>query len=287
VDGSYDFLAELRRLLRVYRLFERSMSLLNGGIIAVLFYMAALFLGIPAFFRFYWQDSFFASAPAAASLILGLIGAKLLSRWSDYDLFAHLEGSLSEKTKAAYDNRRSDSVVMQSLAEDVKRSLSKVGAKDLINNRRLNLGDRSFPTFQAKAGALVLLIAVTAIFSQSQAGDEITPHPFKPLADLRDRAADLFGEEEIPEGGQAGAGISGEIYGKPSLAVLEEVNLELILYPGSAAGFRSRETDPMDRLFTVSEPGEGVAVATELYIESLPPQHREIIKRYFENLATI
>jgi hypothetical protein len=27
-------------------------------------------------------------------------------------------------------------------------------------------------------------------------------------------------------------------------------------------------------------------VPTDLYIESLPPQHREIIKRYFENLAT-
>ncbi len=286
MDSSYEFLADLRRLVRVYHRFEQSLYLLNAGIITGLIYIVALFLGIPAFFRFYWEDSVFALAPAIFSLILGLLGGRVLGRWSKADFFAHLEESLSEKTKAAYDNRDSDSVVMRSLAEDVKRRLSKVGVAYLINNRRLNFGHRSVPVFQAKAGALILLLAFVAIFSQSQAGEEISPQPFKALTDLRDRAAEIFGEEDFAEEGASTAGISGEIYGKPSLAVLEEVNLELVLYPGSAAGFRSKETDPMDRLFQTSEAGEGVAVPTDLYIESLPPQHREIIKRYFENLAT-
>ncbi|KQC14477.1 MAG: hypothetical protein WCY97_00925 [Methanothrix sp.] len=286
MDGSYEFLADLRRLVGIYRRFEQSLYLINAGIIASLIYIATLFLGIPAFFRFYWQDSIFVSTPAIFSLILGLLGGKIMGRWSKSDFFGHLDESLSEKTKAAYDNRDSDSVVMRSLAEDVKRRLSKVGVFDLINNRRLNFGDRSVPIFQAKAGALILLLAFVAIFSQSQAGEVASPQPFKALTDLRERAAEIFGEEELPEGGESSAGISGEIYGKPSLAVLEEVNLELVLYPGTAAGFRSTETDPMDRLFQTSEAGEGVAVPTDLYIESLPPQHREIIKRYFENLAT-
>jgi hypothetical protein len=286
VDGSYEFLADLRRLLGIYRRFEQSLYLLNAGIIASFIYIAALFLGIPAFFRFYWQDSIFAAAPALFSLVLGLLGGKILRRWSKSDFFDHLDESLSEKTKAAYDNRSSDSVVMQSLARDVKRRLSKLGAVDLINNRRLSFGNRSVPVFQAKVGAVLLLLAFVAIFSQSQAGEEISPQPFKALTDLRDRAADIFGEEELPEEGASSTGISGDIYGKPSIAVLEEVNLELVLYPGSAAGFSSKETNPMDRLFTTSEPGVGVAVPTDLYIESLPPQHREIIKRYFENLAT-
>ena len=286
MDGSYEFLADLRRLLGVYRRFELSLRLLNAGIIGSLIYIAALFLGIPAFFRFYWQGSAVAFAPALTSLILGLFGAKILGRWSKSDLFAHLEESLSEKTKAAYDNRDSYTVVMQSLADDVKKRLSKVGAREVMKRRRLNFGERSVPTFQAKAAAVILLLTFAAVFSHSQAGEEISPQPFKSLTDLRDRAADLFGEEELPEAGSSDTGISGEIYGKPSLAVLEEVNLELVLYPGSAAGFRSKETEPMDRLFTTSEAGEGVAVPTDQYIESLPPQHREIIKRYFENLAT-
>lgn len=270
----------------VYRWFEQSLYLLNASIIANLIYIAALLLGIPAFFKFYWQASLFAAAPVLFSLILGLLGAKLVGRRSKSDLFAHLDENLSEKTKAAYDNRDSDSVVMQSLAEDVKRRLSKVGAIYLINNTRLKFGEKSAPLFQAKVATLVLLLAFTVIFNQSQTGEEISPQPFKSLTDLRDRAAELFGEEELPVEGASSQGISGEIYGKPSLAILEEVNLELVLYPGSAAGFRSKETDPMDRLFQTSEPGEGVAVPTDLYIESLPPQHREIIKRYFENLAT-
>jgi len=287
VDGSYEFLADLRRLFGIYRRFELSLRLLNAGIIASLVYIAALFLGIPAFFRFYWEGSAVAFSPALISMILGLFGAKILGRRSRSDLFAHLEESLSEKTKAAYDNRDSRSVVMESLAEDVKRRLSKVGVREIMKRRRLSFGERSVPLFQAKAAAAILLLAFAAVFSHSQAGEEISPQPFRSISDLRDRAADLFGQEEVAEeGASSETGISGEIYGKPSLAVLEEVNLELILYPGSLAGFRSAETDPMERLFTTSEPGVGVAVPTEQYIESLPPQHREIIKRYFENLAT-
>lgn len=286
MDGSYGFMADLRRLLGVYRRFEKSLYLLNAAIIASLIYIAALLLGIPAFFKFYWQDSVFAATPAVVSFVLGLLGGKILRRWSKSDFFDHLDESLSEKTKAAYDNRDSDSVVMQSLAEDVKRRLSKVGAIDMINNRRLNFGNRSVPIFQAKVGAVLLLFAFAVIFSHSQAGEDISPQPFKALTDLREKASDLFGEEELSDDGSSSAGISGDIYGEPSLAVLEEVNLELVLYPGSAAGFRSKETEPMDRLFTTSEGGEGVAVPTDLYIESLPSQHREIIKKYFENLAT-
>lgn len=286
MDGSYEFLEDLRRLSAAYSRLEEGLYLLNSGILATLIYIAALYLGIPAFFGFYWHGSILAAVPALVSLLLGLLGGKVLAGRSRYDLFSHLDEAISEKTKAAYDNRSSDSVVMQSLAEEVRRCLSTVGAADLMNSRRLHLGKRSVPAFQAKAGALFLLLASAAVFAHSP-GDDAPPQPFSTLSDLRDRAMALFADEELPEEAGSSTGISGEIYGKPSLAVLEEVNLELVLYPGSAAGFRSRETDPVDRLFTISEPGEGVAVPTDQYIESLPPQHREIIKRYFENLATI
>lgn len=285
MDGSYEFMGDLRRLMGAYRRLELSLYLLNAALIAALLYIAALFVGLAAFFRFYWQDSLFALSPAIVSLIIGLLAARVLSRSSKSDVFAHLDDEISEKTKAAYDNRDSDSVVMESLAEDVKQSLSKVRAVDLVNNRRLRLGDRSVPVFQAKAAALIILLAFAAIYGHSLAGEVVPPEPFKRLSDLGDRAMALFQEDEPVDEAVSGKGVTGDIYGKPSLAILEEVNLELVLYPGSAAGWRARETAPAERIFLSSEPGEGVAVATELYIESLPPQHREIIKRYFENLA--
>ena len=285
MDGSYEFMGDLRRLMGAYRRLELSLYLLNAALIAAFLYIAALFLGLAAFFWFYWQDSLFALSPAIVSLIIGLLAARVLSGSSKYDLFAHLDEEICEKTKAAYDNRDSDSVVMESLAVDVKRSLAKVRAIDLVNNRRLSFADRSVPVLQAKAAALIILLAVAAIYSHSLAGEVVPPEPFKRLSDLGDRAMALFEGEEPADEAAPGQGISGDIYGTPSLAILEEVNLELVLYPGSAAGWRSRETVPAERIFLSSEPGEGVAVATELYIESLPPQHREIIKRYFENLA--
>lgn len=286
MHGSYDFLVDLRRLAAIYRRTEHVLCLLNAAVIAMTIYIVALLAGIPAFFRFYWQDVFFlAEAPAITSLVLGLFVAYLMKRRSKSDMFQNLEGTLSVKAKTAYDNRDVDSVIMQSLAEDVKRNLSKLGASDLINSNKVSFREKSVPALYLKAAGVLFLFAGIVMFSQSQVSEDISPTDFQSLMDIKERATGLFQEEEEFDEGTSDSGLAGEIYGKPSLAVLEEVNLELQLYPGSGAGFRSETTEPVDRIFQAATPGEGVAVPTELYIESLPPQHREIIKRYFENLA--
>jgi hypothetical protein len=59
-----------------------------------------------------------------------------------------------------------------------------------------------------------------------------------------------------------------------------------MLYPGLGGGSRSRSTESTNHLFQQSQGIEVSIVPTELYIESLPPQNREIIKKYFELLAT-
>ncbi len=285
MEGSYEFLVDLRRLTASYRRIKMVLYLLDAILVGTAVYAALLLIGIPAFFRFYWQDSLLlAEIPAVISFLFGLSLAYMLKRRSKSSLFEHLAGSLSVKAKTAYDNRDSDSVIMQNLAENVKRKLSRVGIFDLINGQRISLKDRSVPELYFKFGMVVLFLVGVVIFGQSQAGDDISPASFQSLIDLKDQATSLFQEEE-QENRFSDSGISGEIYGKPSLAILQEEKLELEIFPGSGAGFRSEETEPLDRLFQAATPGEGVAVPTELYIESLPPQHREIIKRYFENLA--
>ncbi len=286
MEGSYEFLVDLRRLTASYRQIKMVLYLLDAILVGTAVYAALLLIGIPAFFRFYWQDSLLlAEIPAIISLLFGLSLAYILKRRSKSSLFEHLAGSLSAKAKTAYDNRDSDSVIMQNLAENVKRKLSRVGIFDLINGQRISLKDRSVPVLYFKFGMVVLFLAGVAIFGQSQAGDDISPASFQSLMELKDEATSLFQEEE-QENQFSDSGISGKIYGKPSLAILQEEKLEIEIFPGSGAGFRSEETEPLDRLFQAATPGEGVAVPTELYIESLPPQHREIIKRYFENLAS-
>ena len=285
VEGSYEFLVDLRRLTASYRQIVRVYYLLDAVLVGTAAYAALLLIGIPAFFRFYWQGSLFlAEIPAMISLLFGFSFAYAWKRRSKSSLFERLGVSLSIKAKTAYDNRDSDSVIMQSLAKDVKQSLSCVGVFDLISGQRIFLKDRSVPVLYFKLGMVILFLGCVAFFGQSQAGDDVSPASFESLMELKDQATGLFAEEEQEES-FSGSGISGEIYGKPSLAVLQEEKLELEIFPGSGAGFRSEETEPLDRLFEAAAPGGGVAVPTELYIESLPPQHREIIKRYFENLA--
>lgn len=286
MNGSYEFLTDLRRLTVVYRRLEKVLYLLNAAIITILIYAIELYLGIPAFFRFYWQDSaFLAESPAVISAILGIIAAQLLKKRLKSNFFQLLGQKLAEKTKTAYDNRYFQSIIMQNLAEDVKRLLSQVSAFDLVKARKIALKGKSVPVLYLKSAVVVVFLGGIIVFSQSQIGEEISPADFQTLMDIKDRATELVQDEEDENIGPSDEGLSGEIYGKPSLAVLEEVNLELLLVPGSGAGLRAKETEPAKYLFQDATPGEGVAVPTELYIESLPPQHREIIKRYFEILA--
>ena len=79
--------------------------------------------------------------------------------------------------------------------------------------------------------------------------------------------------------------LSGNLFGKPSLAVLNENKLNLVLTPGVGAGSVARNTEPVQRVFQQSQAGDTAAVPSELYIESLPPQNREIIKKYFTMLS--
>jgi len=274
VKGPYEFLIHIKRLRQSYERFRLAVFALNALLISLAFYALFLLLGLPAFASFYWQDNLFLSSfPAVISLALGMVGAAIIRRRKRPEFFEILGPELSEKAKTAYDNRSERSVIMESLAEDVRARLSRIKPSEV-----LNLG-----LIKSRLAAAVLLAGATIFIAQSQISADITPGDFQSIADLRDRALDLFQDDIPAEGSQVN--LSGNIYGKPSLAILNEAKLELVLYPGQGAGSMSRRTEPLDRLFTQSTPGEAAAVPSELYIESLPPQNREIIKRYFENLA--
>jgi hypothetical protein len=274
VDGPYEFLVYIKKINVANRRFEILIWILNGIIISLLVYAMALYIGLPAFTRFYWQDSpFLALSPAILSVLIGIIAASLLLRKRSSDLFGLLEPQLREKARAAYDNRRSRSLPMQSLAAEVRTSLAKIRPSKILDWRQAKI----------RMALLILLGGATSILAYSQISADITPSDFQSIADLRDRALDLFANQTAEK--TVEVNLSGNIYGKPSLAVLNEEKLQLVLYPGMSAGSRARGTEPTERIFKPSPPGDASAVPAELYIESLPPQNKEIIKKYFENLA--
>lgn len=274
MSSSYEFIVYLNRIKLAYNRFQTTILVLNAAIISITLYAIALFLGLPAFTNFYWQDLLpLAYSPVILSVIFGLIGATMLRRRSRSDLFGLLGPKLSEMARTACDNRDVKSLPMQRLAEELTPPLSKIKPSQVLNQKQINI-----------RAALAAILAVATIFlAQSQISADITPSDFQSLSDLGDRAMNLFQNKTPSQPAQVN--LSGNIYGKPSLAVLNEEKLNLMLYPGIGAGSRSRPSPPEERIFQQSQAEEVTAVPSQLYIESLPPQNREIIKKYFETLA--
>ncbi len=276
MNRPYEFLIHLRRLRAAYGRFELYIWALNVAVIAIAIYAVALLIGLPAFTGFYYRDSpILSNLPAIFALIIGALVATILKRRSKSDIFRLLGPDLSEKARTAYDNRNATSLPMQNLAEDLKRSLSGVQPSRIFNWKQLRI----------RAAIAVVLAGATILIAESQISADITPNDFQSISDLGNRVTGIF-QNQTPSQRQPSVNLSGNIYGKPSLAVLNENKLQLELYPGIGAGSRARNATPTEHLFQQSQPGETSAVQSELYIESLPPQNKEIIKRYFENLAS-
>jgi hypothetical protein len=275
VASSYKFLVYINNIKTAHNKFNFAIWALNAVIISLIFYAIFLLLGLPAFMKFYWRGFFpLEYLPLIISLIAGTLLSTIIKNKRKENFLDLLGPELSEKTKTAYDNRDIKSILMDSLAHDVNFALSKIDPSAILNWRQIKI----------RIISVVLLVIVAVIITQSQISADITPADFQSLSSIRDQALGFFQNDTQTQAKEVN--LSGNIYGKPSLAVLSEEKLDLMLYPGLGAGSRSRSTESTNHLFQQSQGIEVSIVPTELYIESLPPQNREIIKKYFELLAT-
>ena len=184
------------------------------------------------------------------------------------DIFHLLGEKLSEKARTGYDNSDLESLPMQSLAQELKVSLNSIKPTTILDSREI----------KSRALFLVILLGAATILSKS---DIINPSDFQALTEIRDKALSAFEDNAEEESPSHEINLTGNIFGRPSLAVLNENKMDIMLYPGMGAGSLARNTDPVERAFQKSQVGEVKAVPSELYIESLPPENRDIIKRYF------
>ena len=273
MKGPYEFLLPLARLTQAYQRFERTIWAMNAAIISIAVYALAEIIGLPGFMSFYNQGvPLLAASPAVLSIIIGLTGATLIKRRKKASIFPLLGPQLSEKARTAYDNRDVDSLPMQDLAKEIKASLNRIKTSDILNSRQIS----------SRAFAIVLISGVVILLAQSEI---VTISDFQSLADLRDKALSVF-ENEIPKQSTSQEiNLTGNLFGNPSLAVLNENKMEIMLYPGMGAGSLARNTEPVERVFSQSQAGDVAAVPSELYIESLPPENKDIIKKYFTILS--
>ncbi len=121
MNGPYEFIIYLNRIKAAYNRFKTTIWVLNAAIISISLYAVAILLGLPAIMKYYWQDfPPLAFSPAIISVILGVLGAMLIRRKNRPDIFGLLEPQLSEKARTACDNRNTQSLPMQKLAEELK-----------------------------------------------------------------------------------------------------------------------------------------------------------------------
>ncbi|MDD4653034.1 MAG: hypothetical protein PHQ34_12490 [Methanothrix sp.] len=273
MEGPYEFLQPLSRLTKAYLRYEKTIWALNAAIISIAAYALTEIIGLPGLMNFYYQDVFLlAELPAIICIIIGLVGATLIKRRKKADLFVLLGTGLSEKARTAYDNRDADSLPMQELAGEIKESLSKLKPSDILNSRKIS----------SRALAILIISGAAVLLAQSEI---VNPSDFQSLADLREKALSAFENENSAQNSGQEINLTGNLFGNPSLAVLNENKMEIVLYPGIGAGSLARNTEPVERVFSQSQAGDATAVPSELYIESLPPENKEIIKKYFTILS--
>lgn len=261
------------RLTEAYHRFERTVWAMNAAILSIAFYALAEIIGLPGFMSFYYQDvTLLAASPVILSIILGLTGATLIKRRKKSDIYPLLGPQLSEKVRTAYDNRDIDSLPMHSLARDIKASLNKIKPSEILDSRQIN----------SRAVAIVIISGAAILLAQSEI---VTPSDFQSLADMRDQVLSAFDNVAQEKSASQETNLTGNLFGNPSLAILSENKMEIMLYPGLGAGSLARSTQPVERVFQQSQAGEAAAVPSELYIESLPPENKDIIKRYFAILS--
>jgi len=259
--------------MRAYRRFERTVWALNAIIVSTAIYILMQYLGLTVFMRFYYQDNIILrELPTIVSIILGFAGATFLNRRKKADLFPLLGPELSEKAKTAYDNKDLDSLPMQNLAQELKLSLAGIKPSQILDRKQIS----------SRMVAAILLLAVVILLAQ---GDIVETADLQSIVELKDRAAGIFQEDKPQPTMISNENLSENLFGNPSLAVLNEIKLPLVLSPGTGAGSTPINTKPVQRAFQQSQAGEATAVPSELYIESLPPENKEIIKRYFTILA--
>lgn len=269
MKGPYEFLQPLKRLMDAQKRHEKNIMLLNAALLSIAFYCLSLVIGLPAFMNFYYQDSLLlARSPAILSIILGLAAVRLIKIRKRQNFFPLLGEKLSEKARTGYDNRDLDSLPMQNLAQELKASLNSIKPTTILDSRQI----------KSRALFLVIMLGAATILSNSEI---VNPSDFQALTEIRDRALSAFEEKAEEETASHEINLTGSIFGKPSLAVLNENRMDITINPGIGAGSLARNTDPIERAFQKSQVGEVAAVPSELYIESLPPENRDIIKKYF------
>lgn len=290
-----DVISRLEKASRRYRLYRLALDL---TVTFLLFYALLLYISAPVIFaRYSSYDFIFLEFPVRMKMVCTAIAAlvpataitlMLRIRRRPADIIRSIGDKyplLKERLPTAYDNADSPGIVPDDLRGEVSIDARSVRRSAILSKKGLFL----------RMAASIGLAALVLFVSSPDAPHLLTPEDLDamiaPASDMEREAA----EEEARHqqlmselGDEAGSG-SGEaqIYGKPSVAVIEGTNIELVMFSDAGIGHSARRTESEPLHFISGTALDATPVASETYIDRLPEENRELIKQYFVAMAEI
>jgi len=183
---------------------------------------------------------------AAAALVPAIVIASLLHiRRKPVSVIRSISDAyplLRERLPTAYDNADSSGIVVDDLADGVSIDAGSVRRSAIISKKGLLL----------RMVASLVLVSLLMFISSPEAPRFLTPEELEsmitpPTDEEREEAADDAHQQQLMSelGSESGSGSGdAEIYGKPSVAVIEGTNIELVMFSDAGVGHSSRRTEP-------------------------------------------
>jgi hypothetical protein len=186
---------------------------------------------------------------------------------------------LKERLRTAYDNRDMDNVIVRDLIGSVVIDSKPLKSSSFLDRRKL-AKDLLVVVFTVSVLAFIVGTGYQTTVSPTDLNEVIEKIPF-----ISDSNSDIYPVEE--NGGTSNNNSQEkDLFGEPTVIVVEGTEVNMTIPPGSGQGFTSQEEgEQMNQSFTQSDLVNPEAVASQAYYENLPEGYRNVIQSYFEGLA--
>ncbi len=287
-----DVILKLEKRSRRYRFYRQLLSLIAFFLLC---YALLLYISVPVIFaRYSSHDFVLLGHPVRVKLLctaaIALVPAVLftfLIRKKQVNVIKRIEGrypALKERLSTAYDNTGIRNIIVSDLSLSVSGDISSVKWSKIISKTGLIM----------LVLASVVLSGVVSFVSSPDAPRLMTPEQIESMIAPADEAEREAAAEEaryqqmLSElGYEAGSGESeiAQIYGKPSVAVIEGTSIELVMFSDAGVGQSAREAEIDWVNFISGTVYTATPVSSETYIDKLPEENRDLIKEYFMEMA--
>lgn len=295
IRSFVDVVLKLEKKSRRHRHYA---GLLNLILIFILLYALLLYVSAPVIFARYGSYDFTLLeypvrmkllCTAAVALIPAIaITSLLYIRRKPVSVIRSIGDAyplLRERLPTAYDHAESSGIVVDDLAEGVSIDAGSVRRSAILGKKGLFL----------RMVASLVFVSLLLFISSPDAPRFMTPEEFESLItpqteEEREEAADEAHQQQLMSelGSEAGSGSGdAEIYGKPSVAVIEGTNIELVMFSDAGVGHSSKRSESEPISFISGTVYAATPVSSETYIDRLPEENRDLIKQYFMKMAEV